>query len=366
MKYRVPAVMFLLAAGCSLHAEAPIIRSVDMFYKAGEYYRAYGNATSSSYAVPAGLIQPAGQNLIWDFSSGPTAVIHRFDYVDPTGLWEALDFPLARVAERKTVEGTDEIAWLFFEQIAGQGRKVYGFYDEAFAPYTPANVFEPPIVDFPENIRYGQPPWSTVMTVYSTIAYSDDEASAVFPVKLDFRSTFTADAWGTALLPGVGLVPVLRINEEQAVDFSLDFAIEPSEEGTYTYVETDYMRNYYWLSPGRGIVAQLNSTQGGVLPPQEFGSAAAFLRMFETNKQPDPIDTGVKPVANLEVIVSNGLVLLRWDEAANATRYQVEYSIGGLGADDWQPLGSETTGRQALDPAALGTGARFYRVISLP
>jgi hypothetical protein len=204
------------------------------------------------------------------------------------------------------------------------------------------------------------------MTVYSTIAYSDPEASAIFPVKLDFHSKFTADAWGTALLPGLGLVPVLRVNEEQYVDISIDVAIDPAEEGTYTYFETDYLRNYYWLSPGRGIVAQLNSTQGSVLPDPEFSTASVFVRMFETNKILDPIDTGVQAVENVEVIVSNGLVLIRWDEASNASGYRVEYSIGGLGADDWVPLSSETTATQMLDPAGLGTGARFYRVVSLP
>jgi hypothetical protein len=372
MKYRITAMASLLAASCSLQAEAPIIRSVDMFYKVGEYYRAYANDfdpqdAGSRYSVPPGLIQPAGENLLWDFSVGPTEVVHRFDYVDPTGLWEALEFPQANVAEHKTVEGTGIEAWLFFEQVTGEGRRVYGFYDEVFAPYTPVGVFVPePIIDFPENIRYDQPPWFTDMTVYSTIAYSDPEASAIFPVKLDFHSKFTADAWGTALLPGVGLVPVLRINEEQSVDISIDVAIDPAEEGSYTYFETDYLRNYYWLSPGRGIVAQLNSTQGSFLPDAEFSSASVFLRMFETNKEAEPIDTGVKSVENLEVIVSNGLVLIRWSEASNATGYQVEYSIGGLGSDDWQPLGGQTTAKQVLDPNGLGTGARFYRVVSLP
>jgi len=373
MKYRVTAMASLLAASCSLQAVAPSIRSVDMFYKVGEFYRAYANDfdplnASSRYAVPPGLIQPpgGGETVVWDFSTGPTDVVHRFDYVDPSGLWEALEFPEAEVAEYKTVEGTDVEAWLFFERVPEEGRKVYGFYDEVFAPYTPAGVFEPPIVDFPENIRYGQSFWSTDTTVYSTIAYSDSEVAAIFPVKLDFHSKFTADAWGTALLPGLGLVPVLRINEEQSVDIAIDVAIDPAEEGEYQYFETDYMRNYYWLSPGRGIVAQLNSTQGSSLPDLEFSTASAFLRMFETNKEAEPVDTEVKSVENLEVIVSNGMVLIRWNEAINATRYRVEYSTGGLSENDWQPLSGETIANQVLDPAGLGTGTRFYRVISIP
>jgi hypothetical protein len=373
MKYRVTAMAFLLAASCSLWAEAPpIIRSVDMFYKVGEYYRAYANDfdpldSSSRYPVPPGLIQPAGENLLWNFRTGPREVVQRFDYVDPAGLWEAAEFPEAKVAEYKTVEGTDQKAWLFFEQIPGEGRKVYGFYDEVFAPYTPAGVFEPPIIDFPENLRYGQSPWFTDMTLYSTIAYSDSEASAVFPVQLDFHSKFTVDAWGLAYLPDpLGAVPVLRVNEEQSVDISLDFAIDPAEGGSYQYVETDYMRNYYWLSPGRGIVAQLNSTQGSFLPDAEFGTASTFLVMFETNKVLEPIDNQEKPVENLEVSVSNGIVWISWSKALNANRYQVEYSTGGLGANDWQPLGSATTGDQAVDPSGLGAGSRFYRVVSLP
>lgn len=378
MKYRVTAMTCLLAAGCPLWAEAPTIRSVDMFYQVGEYFRAYANdfdpdVAASRYAVPSNLIKPAGEDLTWDFSTGPVEVVHRFDYLDPAGLLEALEFPLATVAERKTVEQTGQEAWLFFEQVSGVGRKVYGFYDEAFSFYTPAGVFDPPIIDFPETIRFGQA-WGTDMTVYSTYDYSftdpeEGELSVSWPVKMDFHSTFTADAWGTAFLPGLGLLDVLRVNEEQAVDISLDLAIDPSEAGSYTFIETDYMRNYYWLSPGHGIAAQLNSTQGTSLPADEFTTASVFLRMFETNKKAGTVDDEVKPVDDLQVIINKttGKVAIRWSEALNAGRYRVEYSTGGLAAEDWQPLPSgETTDTLVLDPAGLGQGSRFYRVVSLP
>lgn len=370
MNLRTPILTALLLTSAAALAEAPTIRSVDMFYKTGEYYRAYGNHydpldATTRFNVPTGLIKPPGENLLWDFSSGPTTVVHRFDYIDPTGSWEALDFPLATVAEKKTIEGTGEVAWLFFDPAPGVGRVVYGFYDELFAPYTPSSIFEPSIVDFPETIRYNQT-WATDMTVYSTIAYSDPEASAVFPVKLDFHSTFKADAWGTALLPGIGVVDVLRINETQSVDISIDVAVDPEQEGSYTYFETDYLRNYYWLSPGHGIVAQLNSSQGSFTPDNEFATATAFLRMFETNKETDPVDNSVQPAPDLQVIISNGKVLVKWGDAANATRYRVEYSNNPIDPASWQPVGTETSDKLILDPAGPSQSARFYRVVSLP
>ena len=373
MKYRVPACAFLLAVACSMQAGAPIIRSVDMFSKVGEYYRAYANAydpldSTSVFPVPSNTIKPPGENLLWNFAAGPTTTVFRFDYLDPAGVTEAVEFPLAKVAEKKTVEQSGEVSWLFFEQVPGQGRKVYGFYDMAFAAETPAGVFEPAIVDFPETIRFGDT-WSTAMTFYSTISYTDPldpEGSASFPMKLDYHSTFTADAWGTMLLPGLGLVDVLRVNEQQDVGFSIDLAIDPAEAGTYTFIETDYMRNYYWLSPGHGIVAQMNSTQGSAPPENEFTTASTFVRMFETNKQSDPVDPSLQPVDQIEVVVSNGKVFIQWSEAANATRYRLEYSTGGFGPGAWQPLSGDITERQFLDPAGLTGKARFYRVVSLP
>jgi hypothetical protein len=161
------------------------------------------------------------------------------------------------------------------------------------------------------------------------------------------------------LLPGLGLVDVLRANEEQVVDIAADLG-----EG-WQHIETDYVRSYYWLSPGRGIVAQMASLQASAPPPANFDRAAAFVRMYETNKEPGSGNTDPQPVTNLRVTVSNGRVLVQWTKAANATRYRVEYSTMGWGSEEWQVLGTETTSDFLFDPDGISSGGRFYRVVSL-
>ncbi len=362
MKCREWISVLLLTVVPVVGAEPPVIGSGDMFNTVGLYYRAYANEydallNTGSYPVVS-LIKSPGADQFWDFSEGPTTHTLRFDYLDPAGLAEAADFPLATLAERKTIEETGELEWLFFEQVPAAGRKVYGFYSEAFSPNMPSIPFSQPGVDFPDTISYLDS-WTTTFTGVSLFPSLDPEWMEDFLLQTTWSSAFTADAWGVVLTPNLELVDALRINEEQQIDVAADLG-----DG-WEHIETDYVRSYYWLSPGRGIVAQMTSAAGSSAPPPAFEQAAAFVRMFETNKKPGSGTTDPQPVANLRVTVSNGMVLIQWDKASNATRYRVEYSSGGLAAGDWQVLGEETTGNYLFDPGGIAGEIRFYRVVSL-
>jgi hypothetical protein len=150
------------------------------------------------------------------------------------------------------------------------------------------------------------------------------------------------------------------VNGEQSVvsDFFDD------QQG-WVNISTDYSRVYYWLSPGRGIVAQLQSRPYTSTAPDNFDQALGFVRMFETNKAGSG-NNDPQPVEGLQVDISNGMVLVEWNKAANTSRYQVEYSTNGFGLGDWQPLGSQTQNTYMFDQAGPTGEARFYRVISLP
>jgi hypothetical protein len=354
----------LAAMGPMAQGQAPVIRSADMFNEAGLYYRAYANHYSSllnTGSYPVGNVMKApGPDQFWDFSQGPTERVLRFDYLDPTGLSEAADFQLARIAEAKTVEGVGELEWIFFEQVPGVGRKVYGFYSEQFSPGMPSITFSQPIIDFPDTISY-QATWQTSFTTVSSFPSLDPELVEDFLLQTTWNSTFTADAWGVVLMPNLGLLDALRINEEQVLSVAADFG-----DG-WQPIQTDSIRSYYWLSPGRGIIAQITSIPGeaGVMPSLNFSSAAAFVRMFETNKQGGSGGTDPQPVTDLRVTVSNGRVLVQWSKAANAARYRLEYSSNGMTAESWQELGS-TSENFLFDNAGFGQALRFYRVVSLP
>jgi hypothetical protein len=362
MKHQVPLLLALLAAPWMVGAQqAPIIRLSDLHTQPGLYYKAYANAyqplIGPSYPV-GNRMGSAGPDRFWDFAQGPTERTLRFDYLSPAGFLEAADFPLATVIERKTVEESGSVEWLMFEPVPGLGRKVHGFYSEEFSPGMPSIPFSQPIVDFPDGIRY-QDTWTTSMVTESIFPSLDPEWTLDFLLQTTWNSTFTADAWGRMLLPNNQVVDVLRINEELTVDIAANLG-----DG-FQHIETDYIRNFYWLSPGRGIVAELHSTQGSSMPPETFAQATAFVRMFETNKQPGSVPDGPQPVDNLRLTVSNNNVLVQWQKAPNASRYRIEWT-DDLAQGVWTPLVEETANDYFFDPVGPAQKDRFYRVVSLP
>jgi hypothetical protein len=353
------------------------ISSADMFNQVGLYYRAYANnydpldtSGGTAYPVPSGLIGSAGTNQFWDFSVGPTNKVFRFDYVDPTALSQAADFSNAKIAEQMTDEVGGEQMWLFFEQVPGIGRKVYGFYAQN-SQTAPSNVFVPPEVDFPDTISYGQE-WTASTTYDGTVSVGDPDpeggGSFAVPIQTTQTSNFKADASGTIVLPdgpGMGAFgAALRVSEAVTIDISADLG-----DGLQHF-ETDYTHNYYWLMQNHGIVAQLNSTQSPTPPPDNFTRAVAFLRMFETNKKASTGGTGggctsPQSVTDLRIRASGGTILLTWSKAPCATLYRVEYTLTPGVSSSWKSLGDPTSGTFWQGENLANGPTRFYRVVSL-
>jgi len=346
------------------------ISSADLFNKEGLYYRAYANNfnpldTSTSFIV-GNVVGSEGPDQFWDFSKGPKDRVFRFDYMATGGLGIAQDFPDAELVEQKTDESDGSIEWLFFSQEPGTGRRVYGFYAEL--PFiTPLNRFVPPIVDFPDQIFYGLE-WTTSTTYENELSLidPDPEEGGAFNVLIQntHTSRFKVDAHGTILLPaefgtfGEGL----RINEEVTVEVAADFG-----EGQFEQLETDFVRNFYWVMPGYGIVAQLNSVQSSAPPPNNFARATAFVRMFETNKK--PVTSGgnneLTPVKDLQILRNNRTILLTWSKSPGATQYRVEYTTTPTDPASWKSLGDATPDGNWRGETTTQGSARFYRVVSL-
>lgn len=369
--FAASVALFGLFAGTARSSAQPVITRADLFNQTGLYYRAYANhynpmdiTGGTAYIVPPNLIGDAGPDRFWDFSTGPTDKVLRFDYLDPSTIVQAADFPNATIAEQMTDERDESRQWLFFEQVPGVGRKVYGFY--ATNPlFTPSNVFIPPIVDFPDTIAFGQE-WSTSTIYENTLSLSDPdpEEGGLFELaqRTTLSSTFKVDAHGTVILPDpIGTFgQALRINEQVTIDIAIDFG-----EGQFDHVETDYTRNYYWVMPGYGIVAQLNSTQASSPPAEKFSRAISFMRLFETNKKVDNTGGGCElpdPVSNFRIRVSNKLILLSWTKAVCATKYSVEYTTD---MKTWTALGNPTENVFWQGENTANGKARFYRVVSL-
>jgi len=261
------------------------------------------------------------------------------------------------------VEGTNSVSWLFFEQVPGTGRKVYGFYDTSFSSDQPDNVFNPPIIDFPDTIHYGDV-WNTTTTITTLVSLIDPDISGSIPVQVTFSSAFKVDAYGTVELPLLSFGDCLRVNENETITTAADL----DGTGNYQPVETDYAHNFYWLRPGYGICAQINSTQASSPPPDNFDQATAFMRMFETNKKPGTsTNTGIAAVTDLRAVVNGSQLLIKWTAPPATQHFRLEYSNSTLAPASWKPLTTITNLTQPfyLDTTSSDT-MRFYRVVSLP
>lgn len=365
----------------------------DMFGQSGLYFRAYSSTPGVTMST-TGILGEAGPNQVWDFSNGPKDVIYRFDYVNPTNVISSItdNFPQATLVEVKSEEGTtDDPEYLFFSQ-GPNGRRVYGAWQSLAGTskllqllgsigleIDPARIFASPIDDFPAQISFGQE-WQTTAVFPMDLLLPDSGGDSLDPIdgeigggSLDMTIQVTqtshlkADAWGTIILPDElgAFGPGLRINENTTVDVELD-----DGSGTLQHVETDYVRTYYWLMPGRGIVAAITSTQGTSELPDSFPTALQYWRMFETNKKASTNPGGgcanPDPVADLRIRVSNGQALLSWTKATCATQYRLESTSTPWDATSWKAITTLTNKVLALDSnPTTAQSQRFYRVVSM-
>jgi hypothetical protein len=357
---------------CPVALQAQIsITATDMFNQPGQYYRAYANSANGGSVSVSGMLGSPGGPQLWDFTTGPTETIYRFDYLAATNAPHGAEFVTAgaKLAEQKTDESAvASDAWLYFKQDPAKGRITYGFYDPDFSAGIGGDqveeVFSPPINDWPATIQYGST-WSTTTTFTNTISFGDpeDPLGGFFSMDLRFAysSVAVADAYGTANSPGIGFGDCLRVNELVLYDISYD------DGSGFQPLEADYIRNYYWLRPGRGIVTQVTSEQSsGTPPPDNFLTATSVLRMFATN-HPDSVDPGTGGgIQGLKLALGPSGALLQWTALASVTSYRVEYSTSASGG--WQPLGSPTAANFFIDTAAgkPATPVRFYRIVGLP
>ena len=328
----------------------------DMFNVVGQFYRSYVNASGNPVPV-SGIIGEKGGPQRWDFSSGPEDQVFRFDYIDPRNTVIGVDFPDATIAEKKTEEATGSEAWLLFDQVPGLGRRVYGFWDLGFDVTNPATLFDNPIIDFPDQINFGDT-WSTSATYdFSLLVFGFDVRA-----RITQTTEFEADAWGFVDLPNLGLGDCLRVNQLDIISTAIDL----DGSGQFTNVDEQFVRTFYWMRPGQGLAAQMTSLQSVNPPGDNFAEANFFLRMFETNKEITGGCNGPEPVQDLKLeTLDRNRILLSWSEAECTRQYRIEVNSVGPATDDWEVV-ETTTNTLYLDVTAASSAARFYRVVSLP
>ena len=341
------------------------ITAMDMFGKEGQYYKMYSNFVGHfSEAAREEVdvfdyIGEAGEDQVWDFREGPEDEAIRFDYVKPSAIGTDVEFEGATIVERATFDSSGRQKSLFIDLSVARGRDVYGFHDISIDEEDPAIQFSTRLNDFPAVIKFGDS-WNAstsfeFVTRQSMFGVGDIEA----PTKQVYQSEMVVDGHGIIILPDLGFHDCLRVNE--LVQYETFIKI-PGLIEDWQKASTDFVRNYYWLSKGMGIVAQISSVQDTVPIPDEFSTASAMWRQFENNHGGST--ELPQPVKGLEISIDTkgNRVLLSWKKSENTLEYLVQFSEN-LRANSWNDL-KTTSGSFALD-AISSKKSRFYRIVSL-
>jgi hypothetical protein len=280
---------------------------------------------------PSALIGSTGGPQIWDFSQTPVSdYVRQISIISPTNGGYQSNFPQASYAEQYS-----DNYGIFQEQdyysLSAIGRIYYGSYNSLSG----INQYSPPATDIPPVIGYGSN-WSYTTSVTVSPYNEADTVTAV------------VDAYGVLILPGIGKVLALRVNELTEEDEYYD---------GFGPLETDYISEYFWLVPGIGkavdIVSQIDSSP----PPAIFTDAYEIRRVFQVTI-PSPAS-----VSGLKISLKPGpSVLLNWNSASNGSTYTVQ-AAPVLGATNWQMVANPASNSWS-GPAAAPQ--QFYEVYINP
>ena len=344
--------LFLIASLGAL-SSAPVVAQIvfsasDLPGAIGYHSRAYVNTLYVD--LGRGGVGGPGGPWFWDVSEPPypDEIVKRLDVVGTADGGHGTNWPAATFAQRLTNESNGARDWSYYQITTNQGRIYYGFYDSNSNPDVPAKVFRPPTLDIPASVQYGQI-WSR------SLDFNDFGSS--FPFYVDYAVHFTAqaevDAFGTLVLPGIGAVPALRVNETLTYEYT---------DLTYGFLDrTDCFREYYWLVRGIGKALDIISEADYSVPPADFTTASIFLRVFEFSSRPAP---------DLRVRLLGNTATLDWRPQTNCSGYRVQMlpafaSNNWQISSNWQILAEPATNSwaQAVPP---GDTQRFFRVSLKP
>lgn len=361
----------LLAGALPARAQVTITNA-DMFNQPGQYYYTYITDPAATNVTIATLLGPTNEaSQAWNFTVGTPGITNYtnyYSYLVASNTPYGPDFVAAgaTVAQQMTSEGTtNALQWLYFSISPSQGQLDFGFYDPAFSSVQPESVFSPALQDWPAAIHYGDT-WTGTTVFDSVTVYP---ALGNIPEVLTNTTTAVVDAYGLIKLPNLGFLSCLRVRETVEYDVGLNV------QGELFYDGPQYSLNYYWVAPGHGIVAQIDSNPSLNPVPADMGGIAQTVEwMFQayhpvtvvTNPPPTGISGFTVSPSNAALPISpSNPVILQWNFYSGASSYTVNYATSLSGTIMWHSLGS-TSSNFIMDNTAGGPGApaRFYQIVA--
>jgi hypothetical protein len=307
----------------------------------GSWQRAY---VGTDVDVSTRLGQPGGPQR-WDFSYAPgaTDALQRRETVAVSDGGHGASYPNATYAERLTSETTGATSWSYYRVAAASGRTYYGFFDEVANPTCPGKVFAPPTTDLPAVLSFGQT-WSRTLDFYDCI----DAGFLVIDLAITFTASAEVDAYGTLVLPDIGEVPAVRVNEVHTYDVV--------DETLGIFDQFYQFRNYYWLVPGIGKAVDLLSNAQATVPPANLSTARSLWRVFQSRPW---------TACDLRLRIQDTQALLTWRPETETSGYQIEMRPDLSPGSAWQFL-TETTGHAYSEPFLPNAPQRLFRVLVKP
>ncbi len=300
--------------------------STDWLTTTGSYYRAYVSSDVSAPFVGTATNTPQR----WDFSQPKQdgEFLRRMDIVPISDGGHGDRFPNATYAER-FIDDVYSI-WDYYHINPSLNRTYHGFFNGGLLG---ASSITPPALDVPDAVSFGSN-WNSTYVLEGEFFLTRQTINAVI------------DAYGMLVLPHLGEVPALRVNQ-------LTFQYMYLNNGTP--LGSDYFREYYWLARGVGKAMHIVSEHSPTPPPLSFANAASVRRVFE-----------VRPwrVADLQIKRQGTAAVLYWTQETNTSGYRVE-TIGTVISTNWQVLGEPNSNTWSTSLSAT-QAQRFFRVITKP
>lgn len=299
------------------------------------------NATGTTVDV-AGRLGTTGGPQAWDFREGPTDSEWLYRYLDITDDPFYIDYPGAETEELTLEDGIAQDSRVLRVR-ENVGAELLGYYAPVNSPGDPYVVLDQPIVEVPDPLVLGAE-WSGTANFVNVLVLG----GMVIPVNVTLTQEAVADAYGTVLLPGIGEVDALRVN--QMVRFL-------SEVPGIGVIQDVYSRSFLWYAPRFGLVSMVTAASAEAIPPTDFTAADSVLRLTEAvgfwPGSGDPF------IADATITFLEGAVLLSWDGGPEGTVFRVETLTDP--ETGWELL-VETTETEIIDPFDEG-GRRFYRIL---
>jgi hypothetical protein len=307
------------------------LSAADIYHIVGQYSQTYFR---SNLDVSRFVGNP-GSNY-WDFSQpqATNEVISRMDVVPVSDGGHGAIFTGATFALRYQGGAISGTTWEYYQLDPTNGLVFYGTYEPVGYGANPSVPITPPTTALPVSLHYGDS-WKSSYTFSVT-----DPLLGAIPVS--YTSTSTVDAYGTLALPGIGLIPTLRITQ-----------VEDYEENIFGLTYPQFDTNWLWLAQGIGYAAQAVAFSPDTYSPSAQTYTNSFSRAFLYPPLPSS--------CLAQLTLQSNVAILSWSAITNANGYVVQSSTD-LTLVRWSLL-AQSTNLSISVPTMPATTQQFYRVI---